>query len=68
MKRSEMLEILEDVISNSYDYATDTGSTYDYDSILSELENAGMLPPLLDDLIGYLPERLNYYKWELEDD
>ena len=45
MKRSEMLQILEDAMDNNYDYAIDTGQTYDYDGIIEELENAGMLPP-----------------------
>ena len=45
MKRSEMLQILEESIDNNYDYSIDKGVAYSYDAILKDLEKAGMLPP-----------------------
>ena len=53
MKRSEMLQILEEAIDDNYDYATDTGVSYDYDTILKVLEEAGMLPPFINDWVEH---------------
>ena len=52
MKRSDMLEVLEEAIHDNYDYCVDAGPSYCYDEILSKLEEAGMLPPTLELLAG----------------
>ena len=44
MKRSEMLQILDDLIFSYTDNDYD-GPHYDYNEILKGLEEAGMLPP-----------------------
>jgi len=45
MRRSEMIEVLLEAIEDNYDYSIDCGHFYDCDTILSKLEEAGMLPP-----------------------
>lgn len=45
MKRSEMIEILEEAIHNNYDYDPDLGWCVDCETVLEQLEKAGMLPP-----------------------
>ena len=44
MKRSEMLLVLEEAIHNNYDYCSEKGSSICYDEVLTELEEAGMIP------------------------
>ncbi len=49
MKRSEMIEILENSIYKNCDYSLgeDFGVIIIVHNILSDLENAGMLPPCI---------------------
>ena len=66
MKRSEMLEILEDAMLNHYDWCYHGGATYDYDGILAELEKAGMVPP--SNMQKQDQGMVKVNKWEPEND
>ena len=45
MKKSEIIEILEEAIHDNYDYCPVMGTTYNYEGILNRLQEAGMQPP-----------------------
>ena len=64
MKRSDMLITLEEAILNNYDYCVDSGPSYCYDEILTELVKAGMLPPSLNGTLKYS----SHNEWEPEDE
>lgn len=51
MKRSEMVNLIQDVINCNYDYDPDIGWYVDCDTVLKEIEAVGMLPPLIHEEI-----------------
>lgn len=64
MKRSEIVDIIEDYLSafdSNFDSTTDTAS-----NILKDLEEAGMLPP--PDEHFWKAFTPSYFKWEPEDE
>jgi hypothetical protein len=67
-----MIQIIEDAIFNNYDCSIDEGWYVDCDSVLRELEEAGMLPPLTTRVIGknFFGNDLkrNVYEWDGEDE
>lgn len=43
MTKNEMIEILKETIENNYDYDYNVGAMYSYETILEQLQNAGIV-------------------------
>ena len=59
MKRSEMVDILFNSMNTHFTYYGDEGWSADYDLILKDLEEAGMIPPATRNF--RLPPEMNRY-------